>query len=79
MKPSEEVELLGHLLRALASPIGIVLKTSSPKALRTALYAVRSSAEDPRLAGLAFRPNPLTPESELWVLKAGSSSSNGEG
>lgn len=69
MKPSEEVELLEHLIRALASPIGIVLRTSSPKGLRVALYKVREASSDPRLTSLAFRPNPLAPESELWVLR----------
>jgi hypothetical protein len=71
MNPSEEAEFLGHMLHAISVPYGVVLRSNDPNRLRNALYSIRAEAlpETPALAGLAFRLNPLAPDSELWLIR----------
>jgi hypothetical protein len=47
---------LTHLLyQALGEPIGLVLQVSDPSRVRQRLYAARTAAQDPDLAGLQIR------------------------
>lgn len=47
------------LYRALAEPIGLLLRTSSPVQAKTRFYAARAKAKDAALAGLQIRASPI--------------------
>jgi hypothetical protein len=59
-------DLLGLLYEALHSPLGIVVSTNNPEALRSRLYPMRK--EDPNFLLLTFSVSPDSPD-ELWIIK----------
>lgn len=58
-------ELLGLLLKAAASPRGIVVSTNDPDRLRQKLYPLRKT--DPAFAKLCFIIHPKNPTKELII------------
>jgi hypothetical protein len=61
--------MLEFLYKALASPRGIVLRTSDVERARQKLYAARREACDEALNALGLTPSPSAPETELWIVK----------
>jgi len=59
---------------ALASDLGIVIKTNDPEALRQQLYKSRREAGDPNLDNLSVRISPTMPREEVWIVKNGKKS-----
>lgn len=59
--------LIEHLYRALNTPLGIVLRTSSIERLRQRLYIERK--KDPDLACLSINISRTAPETEIWIIK----------
>lgn len=59
--------MLELLYEALRSPLGIVVQSEDPEALRARLYKLR--VKDPELACLSFVISPLNPTSDLWILR----------
>ena len=57
------------LYKALASKLGIVIRTTTPELLRAKLYATRKELMDPRLEVLSIKPSYTHPESEIWVVR----------
>lgn len=57
------------LYQALQATIGIALRVSDMARARALLYEARTLAEDPALARLTFRVNPLAAQSELHILR----------
>jgi len=62
--PSIAVELL---YRALESRLGIVVSTSDPERLRAWLYSARKA--NPQFEDFSFKPSPVLPNSELWIVR----------
>lgn len=60
--------MLEFLYSALASPRGVVLKTTDVERARQRLYAARAEANDEALAALALVPSP-TSSDELWIVR----------
>jgi hypothetical protein len=60
--------MLEFLYKALASPFGIVLRTSDVERARQKLYAARREACDESLNALGLTPSPTSPD-ELWIVK----------
>lgn len=58
-------KLLGLLLKAAASPRGIVVSTNDPDALRQKLYPLRKT--DPTFIRLCFIIHPRNPTKELII------------
>lgn len=63
--------LLEHWYRAMASPLGIVLRVSDMKRALARLYKARAEGGDPALKGLQLRRSPLAPQDEIWICPAG--------
>ncbi len=61
----EKAKLKEELYRALASPVGIILRTNDVNLLRQRLYTLRK--EDEALGVLSFSPSPTDPNGELWI------------
>lgn len=61
--------MLEYLYQALASKWGIVVAFSDVTLGRARLYADRKKAADPDLSCLQFRPDPLEPDTKLWIIK----------
>lgn len=59
MKEQEVLKLQAILYQALASPTGLLLRTSDGPRTRQRLYEARRASADPALAVLQFR---LTPQ-----------------
>lgn len=72
MKPYHRA-LLSLLSDAAAEPIGLLLVTEDPEALRDALYRVR--AKEPAFSHLQFRMSPF-PEGDLAITKGTKEPSN---
>ncbi len=60
--------LQSYLYEALASPLGVWLRTPSPHALKMALYRARDLAADVSLAPLQIRTAPDSPSDTLWII-----------
>lgn len=59
--------MIEHLYTALRSPYGVIVETDNVTLLRQKLYALRK--QDPALSVLTFKPSPLNPTGELWIIK----------
>jgi hypothetical protein len=55
------------LYDALASNLGIVLRSNNPVKLRERLYPLRKS--EPEFADLSFVLSPTNPETDLWIIR----------
>jgi hypothetical protein len=55
------------LYDALASELGIVLRSNNPVKLRERLYPLRKS--EPEFADLSFVLSPTNPETDLWIIR----------
>jgi hypothetical protein len=55
------------LYDALASELGIVVRSNDPVKLRERLYPLRKS--EPEFADLSFVLSPTNPETDLWILR----------
>lgn len=55
------------LIKALASPLGIVVQTNNSDSLRQKLYAIKR--KDPAYAGLSFLLPANNPEQTLFIIK----------
>lgn len=71
MPVTSELELL---YQALASPIGIVVRTSNFSLCQQRFYRARREAGDPALDCLQLRRSPFAPEGEIWIVKGGAHS-----
>lgn len=60
------LDLIEHLYRAAATPLGIIVECDDVLKLRQKLYALRK--DKPEFQNLAFVPSPLNPR-ELMILK----------
>jgi len=58
-------DLIEHLYRAAATPLGIIVECDDVLKLRTKLYALR--AGKPEFENLAFIPSPINPR-ELFIV-----------
>ena len=54
---------------ALASPLGIVVKTDDPAGDARELYIFRKKLKDPDLETISIMTSPTSPDSELWLVK----------
>lgn len=61
---------LEALYAALATPLGIVIRTSDFKLAQNRLYAARRNAADPALDVLQFRRSSFS-EYDLWIVNSG--------
>jgi len=55
------------LYDALASELGIVLRSNDPVKLRERLYPLRKS--EPEFTNLSFVLSPTNPETDLWIIR----------
>lgn len=62
-------ELVSYLYQALVSKYGIIVETDNLPILRARLYKARAEAQDPDLARLQLRPDPVSPNTLLWIIK----------
>lgn len=60
--------LLALLYQALASPYGIVVRSSNVDTLRARFYIERKRHGDPALGRLVLTPSRKSPE-HLWIIK----------
>jgi len=60
-----DLDLIEHLYRAVASPLGIVVECDDVLKLRSKLYPLRK--DRPEFQHLAFIPSPLNPR-ELFIV-----------
>lgn len=65
------------LYEALDTPLGIVVRTSDPERLRSALYAARREAMNPEFSALTIQPSKVDPRSELWIVRRQGPPANG--
>ena len=56
------------LYHALATPCGIAIETPAPQALATALRAWINKRQDPALAAIQLRREPVPPHTALWII-----------
>lgn len=61
------LEFVQLLHKALASPLGIAVKTNDPIHLRKKLYAERKHVPDSTT--LVFAISRTDPDNELWIMK----------
>lgn len=57
------------LYAALASPIGCAVTVNDFTKAQQRLYIARTKSGDPSLDILQFRRSPLSPETEIWIVK----------
>ena len=57
------------LYKALASKLGIVIRTTTPELLRTQLYSTRKELKHPQLEVRSIKPSHTLPNSELWIVR----------
>lgn len=62
---SDPAYLLYH---ALATPCGIAVETPAPQALAAALRAFIRRKQDPALAAISLRREPVPPHTALWII-----------
>lgn len=55
--------------QALASPLGIGLRSRDPVRLKNVLYTARANLHDPSLKSLSIRTAPDSPTNTLWIVK----------
>jgi hypothetical protein len=55
------------LYDALATPLGLIVKTDNPGKLRDHLDRLRK--KDAEFADLSFCVSPLNPKTEIWIIK----------
>lgn len=60
---------LPYLAMAMASPYGVIIRTSNIKLSQAHLYAARRNAGDPDMERLQMRPDPLGDPQLLWIIK----------
>lgn len=70
MAQGNELELL---YQAAGTTLGIVISVSDFEKARQKLYQAKVKAADPELNCLQFRRSPFEPETELWIVKGGTS------
>lgn len=61
------LEVLERLHQALHSPHGVAIQTNDTKRLMALVYKVRK--EDPAFECLSVTLSPISPETELWIIK----------
>jgi len=67
---NQQQELLKAILySALASPLGLLLRTSDQVRARAGLYKARADAQDPSLSILQIRVSPWPGEGDLVICK----------
>ena len=54
---------------ALASEVGIVLRTDDPHLCKQKLYAMRKQLQDPDLDLISILTSPEAPDTDLWLVK----------
>jgi hypothetical protein len=54
---------------ALASELGVVIKTGDPQGTKMKLYAIRKELNDPDLDQISVMQSPDDPGGELWLVK----------
>jgi hypothetical protein len=64
------------MYQALGSAIGIVVSTTDFERAVQKFYSARKKCADPDLDVLQFRRSPYTPETEIWIVKAGKGADN---
>lgn len=55
------------LYEALASPLGLIIETNDPTALRAKLYQLRKT--DPAFECLSFVTSRTNPTTQLWIVR----------
>lgn len=55
------------LYDALATKLGIILRSDDPVRLRARLYKLRGA--EPEFADLSFIISPVKPDTDLWIIK----------
>lgn len=79
-RPSFYPAILSLLLRAAASPNGLVIATDDTKALAQRFYRVRALALEEGIEEvrcLAFRTSPINPTAEVWITHQGDTNAEG--
>ncbi len=63
--------ILSVLQTAVASPLGIEIKTNDVTKARSEIYRVRKSFGEPAMQDIQVRVCPSDPGSRLWLLRKG--------
>ncbi len=61
-------ECLDILRNALASPIGLIVKSQNPEADKNAFRKAIQDSNDAAFAVLQIRTSPRNPNNEIWIL-----------
>lgn len=68
---AEPVSLIKMWYDALATKVGIRIKTPDPGQLKAALYKARAKLGDPALKELTIYVSRSNPQEEIWIVQKG--------